>query len=56
MKNNDIYDYNSTFPNPNEDLSIDILNNIPVYVINNTYDDIWRIIGITELTITSPYW
>ena len=55
MKNNNTYDYNSTDPNPNEDLPIDILNYIPIYVINNTYDDNWRIIGITELIITSPY-
>lgn len=55
MKDNDIYDYNSTAPNPNADLPIDILNYIPIYVINNTYDDNWKIIGITELIITSPY-
>lgn len=53
--NNNTYDYNSTDHNPNEDLPIDILNYIPIYVINNTYDDNWRIIGITELIITSPY-
>ena len=55
MKDNDTYDYNSTAPNPNEDLPIDILNYIPIYVINNTYDNNWKIIGITELIITSPY-
>ena len=56
MKNNDTYDYSSTFPNPNADIPIDILNYIPVYFINNTYDNSWRIIAITELIITSPYW
>ena len=51
MKNNDTYDYNSTFSNPNADIPIDILNYIPVYFINNTYDNSWIIIGITELII-----
>lgn len=56
MKNNDTYDYNPTDSNPNADIPIDILNYIPIYVINNTYDDdSWRIVGITELIITSPY-
>lgn len=55
MKNDDIYDYDSTFPNPNEDLPIDILNYIPIYTINNTYDNNWNVIGITELIITLPY-
>lgn len=55
-EDNEIYDYNSTTSNPNEDLPIDILNYIPVYFINNTYDNSWKIVGITELIITSPYW
>ena len=55
MREDKIYDYNSTAPNPNADTCFDILNNVPVYHINNTYDDIWRIVGITELIITSPY-
>lgn len=55
MKEDKIYDYNSTFSNPNADIPMDILNYIPIYVINNTYDDSWRIVGITELIITSPY-
>lgn len=54
-EDNETYDYNSTTPNPNADLPIDILNYIPIYVINNTYDNSWRIVGITELIITSPY-
>ena len=55
MKKDEIYDYNSTFSNPNADIPIDILNYIPVYFINNTYDNNWKIIGIVELIITSPY-
>lgn len=55
MKDNDIYDYNSKLPNPNEDFPIDILNYVPIYFINNTYDNIWRVIAITELIITLPY-
>ena len=55
MKKDEVYDSNSTLPNPNADIPIDILNYIPVYFINNTYNDNWRIVGITELIITSPY-
>lgn len=55
MKNNNSYDHNFNTPNPNADIPIDILNYIPIYFINNTYDDSWRIVGITELIITSPY-
>lgn len=55
MKEDEIYDYNSTFPNPNADIPIDILNNVPVYHINNTYDFSWDTIEITELNIIVPY-
>ena len=51
MKDNDIYDYNSTAPNPYADLPIDILNYIPIYYINNTYNDEWIVIEITDITI-----
>lgn len=56
MKDNYTYDYTPTTNNPIKILSIDFLNYIPVYFINNTYDDSWRIVGITELIITSPYY
>ena len=55
MKKDEVYDYNSTFPNPNADIPIDILNNIPVWYINNTYNNYWNVIELTELIITSPY-
>lgn len=50
-ENNEVYDYNSTFPNPNADIPIDILNNVPIYYINNTHDDKWVVIEITDITI-----
>lgn len=56
MENNDTYDYDLTLLNPNKYSQIDILNYIPVYFVNNTYDYIWKVIGITELIITSPYY
>lgn len=55
-EDNEFYDYNLIAQNPNADLPIDILNYIPIYFINNTYNNSWKIIGITELIITSPYW
>ena len=55
MENNDIYDYNSTFSNLNADTYFDILNNVPVYYINNTYDFSWNIIEITDINIILPY-
>lgn len=56
MEKDKVYDYDSTSANPNADIPIDILNYVPVYFVNNTYDDIWKVIGITELIITSPYY
>lgn len=50
-EDNKLYDYESTFPNPNADIPIDILNNVPIYCINNTYNDEWIIIEITDMTI-----
>ena len=55
MKEDEIYDYNSTFPNPNADIPIDILNYTPIYYINNTYDFSWHIIEITDINIILPY-
>lgn len=55
MKEDELYDYNSTFSNPNADIPIDILNNVPVYHINNTYDFSWNIIEITDINIILPY-
>lgn len=50
-ENNEIYDYKSTFPNPNADIPIDILNNIPIWHINSTYNNEWLVIEITYITI-----
>lgn len=55
MKKDELYDYNSTFSNPNADTCFDILNNVPVYHINNTYDFSWNIIEITDINIILPY-
>ena len=50
-EDNELYDYKSTFPNPNADIPIDILNNVPIWYINNTYNDEWIVIEITDMTI-----
>ena len=55
MKEDEVYDYNSSFPNPNDDIPIDILNNVPIWHINNTYNHYWNIIEVTEITIIVPY-
>ena len=55
MKKDEVYDYNSTFPNPNEDIPIDILNNVPIWYINNTYNNYWNVIEITDINIILPY-
>lgn len=50
-ENNEIYDYKSTVSNPNANIPIDILNNIPIWYINNTYNNEWLVIEITDMTI-----
>ena len=51
MKKDELYDYNSTFPNPNADIPIDILNNVPVWYSNNTYNFYWNVIEVIEVNI-----